>query len=435
MVSAVPRIDVAGEFLDELFHVSSCGDGGVMRIAYGQGEQEAHETLRKFGSKYGLPVEQDFAGNTYVRLKGRDSHAKCVVIGSHLDAVPHGGNYDGALGVAIGLAAIAGIASNGSILDRDVLVMGVRAEESCYFPAPYIGSRMALGRLPAETFNTLKRSDTGRTLADHMTELGFDPASVRRGEQYLSADKVACYLEVHIEQGPVLDNEGIPLGIVQAIAGGPRWRDARIYGTYAHAGGAPKGYRQDAVAALGEFIYRVNQLWDRFHENGVYTLFTFGIVGTDPELHTYSRVPGEARFCLDTRCIDTKVRAQIDTEIKSIAREISARHDVSFDWGPDSGPNISPMEDSLQAELRSAAQRLEVPYKDMASGAGHDASAFADAGIPSAMLFIRNQHGSHNKDEAVQMDDVRLGAAVLTEFLCSRFSTAPDGGDAAVAVR
>lgn len=421
MAIAVPRIDVAREFLDELLRVSASGDGGVIRIAYGQGEQEAHDALRAIGGKHGFPVEQDFAGNTYVRLKGRDSAARCVVIGSHLDSVPHGGNYDGALGVAIGLAAIAGIAASGRPLDRDVLVMGVRAEESCYFPAPYIGSRMALGDLPAHTFNSLRRSDTGRSLADHMQELGFDPAAVLRGERYLSADTVACYLEAHIEQGPVLENEGIPLGIVQAIAGGPRWREGRIYGTYAHAGGAPKGYRQDAVAALGEFIHEVNRLWDRFHEQGIYTLFTFGIIGTDPDMHTYSRVPGEARFCLDTRCIDTDVRVRIGQEIDKIAQAISARHGVTFEWGPDSGPNISPMDAGMQAGLQAAAERLGVPCKAMASGAGHDASAFADLGIPSAMLFIRNQHGSHNKDETVQMEDVQLGASVLAEFLCATF--------------
>lgn len=427
MATALPRIDVAREFLDELLRVSASEGGGVVRIAYGQGEQEAHEALRGIGGKHGFPVEQDFAGNTYVRLKGRDSAAKCVVIGSHLDSVPHGGNYDGALGVAIGLAAIAGIAASGRILDRDVLVMGVRAEESCYFPAPYIGSRMALGDLPAHTFNSLKRSDTGRGLADHMRELGFDPAAVLRGDRHLSADTVACYLEAHIEQGPVLENEGIPLGIVQAIAGGPRWREGRIYGTYAHAGGAPKGYRQDAVAALGEFIHQVNRLWDRLHEEGIYTLFTFGIIGTVPEMHTYSRVPGEARFCLDTRCIDPDIRGRIDREIKEIAQDISARHGVAFEWGPDSGPNISPMAPDMQAGLRSAAERLGVPHKAMASGAGHDASAFADLGIPSAMLFIRNQNGSHNQDETVRMEDVQLGAAVLAEFLCAQFDHASRG--------
>jgi len=422
MAIAVPDVDAAVEFLDELFRVSSDGTGGVMRIAYGQGEQEAHDTLAAFGTRRRLPVEQDFAGNTYVRLKGRDSTAGCVVIGSHLDAVPHGGNFDGALGVATGLAAILGIAASGRTLDRDVLVMGVRAEESCYFPAPYIGSRMALGTLPMQTFDSLRRSDTGRSLAQHMADLGFDPAAVRRGDRFLSPGNVACYLEVHIEQGPVLDNEGIPLGIVQAIAGGPRWREGRIYGRYAHAGGAPKGYRQDAVAALGEFIHGINRLWDRFAEEGRYTLFTFGIIGTDPAMHTYSRVPGEARFCLDTRCIDMQLWRRIETEVRQLADGICARHGVAFEWGPDSGPNISPMAEDLQAGLRAAAQRLGIPCKPMASGAGHDASAFADAGIASAMLFVRNQNGSHNKEEAVQREDVARGCAVLTEFLCDRFS-------------
>ena len=268
MAIAVPRIDVAREFLDELLRVSASGDGGVIRIAYGQGELEAHDALRAIGGKHGFPVEQDFAGNTSVRLKGRDSAARCVVIGSHLDSVPHGGNYDGALGVAIGLAAIAGIAASGRPLDRDVLVMGVRAEESCYFPAPYIGSRMALGDLPAHTFNSLRRSDTGRSLADHMQELGFDPAAVLRGERYLSADTVACYLEAHIEQGPVLENEGIPLGIVQAIAGGPRWREGRIYGTYAHqAAMGQKPFIADPAAPGNDILSRVTVAqWKDFIE-------------------------------------------------------------------------------------------------------------------------------------------------------------------------
>jgi len=420
--AAAPNVDAAFDFLDELLRVSGDGSGGVMRIAYGQGEQEAHDALKRAGPRYGLAVEQDFAGNTYVRLKGRDPAAKCVVIGSHLDSVPHGGNFDGALGVATGLAAIAGIAASGRTLDRDVLVMGVRAEESCYFPAPYIGSRMALGTLPAAVLDGLRRSDTGRPLADHMTDLGLDPAAVRQGRKFLSADNVACYLEVHIEQGPVLDNEGIPVGIVQAIAGGPRWREGRIHGVYAHAGGAPKGYRQDAVAALGEFIHGINALWERLHAEGHYTLFTFGIVGTDPSMHTYSRVPGEARFCLDTRCIDRAMWARIETEVKRLADAICDRHGVRFEWGPDSGPNISPMAPDLQEGLRAAARELGIAFKDMASGAGHDASAFADAGIASGMLFIRNQHGSHNKAEAVRRDDIERGCAILTRLLCDKFA-------------
>jgi N-carbamoyl-L-amino-acid hydrolase len=424
MSAVKPDVKLGREFLDELLRVSSDGAGGVMRIAYGSGEQEAHYTLTGFGERCGLPVERDFAGNTYVRLKGRDRSAKCVVIGSHLDAVPHGGNYDGALGVAAGLAAIAGVAASGQTLERDVLVMGVRAEESCFFPAAYIGSRMALGTLPRELFDSLKRSDTGRPLADHMRELGCDPHAVQEGKKFLSADQVACYLEVHIEQGPVLENEGMALGVVQAITGGPRWRDGRIHGVYAHAGGAPKGYRQDAVAALGEFIYQINRLWDRFEKEGHYTLFTFGIIGTDPAMHTYSRVPGEARFCLDTRCIDENIRTRIGEEIRTIAESISTRHGVRFEWGPDSGPNISPLAEHLQQGLCASAKRFDIPYKLMASGAGHDASAFADAGIPSGMLFVRNQNGSHNKDETMRMDDLESACTVMTDFLCTQFNAA-----------
>lgn len=424
MSNVKPNVKLAREFLDELLRCSSDGTGGVMRIAYGSGEQEAHDTLISFARNCGFPVEQDFAGNTYVRLKGRDPSAKCVVIGSHLDAVPHGGNYDGAVGVATGLAAIAGIAASGRILERDVLVMGVRAEESCFFPAAYIGSRMALGTLPRELFDSLKRSDTGRSLADHMRELGYDPHAVQQGNKFLSAENVACYLEVHIEQGPVLESESIPLGVVQAIAGGPRWRNGRIYGVYAHAGGAPKGYRQDAVVALGEFIYEINRLWDRFEKEGHYSLFTFGIIGTDPEMHTYSRVPGEARFCLDTRCIDENIRRRIGEEVATVAERISGRHGVHFEWGPDSGPNISRLAEHLQQGLCASAKRVGIPYKQMASGAGHDASAFSEAGIPSGMLFVRNQNGSHNKDETMRMDDLESACTVVTDYLCTQFNAA-----------
>lgn len=424
MSAVTADVKLAREFLDELLRVSSDGAGGVMRIAYGAGEQEAHDTLKAIGNKHGFKVEQDLAGNTYLRLKGRDASAKCIVVGSHLDSVPHGGNFDGALGVATGLAAIAGIAASGRTLERDVVVMGVRGEESCFFPAAYIGSRMALGTLPRELFDSLKRTDTGVSLADHMTQLGLDPRCVREGKKFLSADQVACYLEVHIEQGPVLENEGLALGVVQAIAGGPRWREGRIHGVTAHAGGAPKGYRQDAVAALGEFIYQVNRLWDRFENEGHYTLFTFGIIGTDPAMHTYSRVPGEARFCLDTRCIDEDIRNRIGEEIRKIAQDISTRHGVRFEWGADSGPNISLMAQDLQQGLCASAKRLGIPCKSMASGAGHDASAFSDAGIPAGMLFVRNQHGSHNKDEAMRMDDLESACAVLTDFLCTKFGVA-----------
>jgi N-carbamoyl-L-amino-acid hydrolase len=393
------------------------GDGvGITRVAYGTGEEIAHDLVRDAGRSLGLEVARDFAGNTYVTLPGRD-RTRRVVIGSHMDSVPQGGNFDGAAGVVAGLAAIAGLQHARFRPALDVTVMAIRAEESCWFPASYTGSRMALGRLPADAVDRLVRSDTGRSLADHMTALGYDPGPVRRQAAYLDPASIGCYLEPHIEQGPVLAAEGFPVAIVEAITGGPRFRDGRIFGSYAHAGAAPRGYRQDAVAALGEFIVGVNELWAALADAGHYSLFTFGIIGTDPAWHTFSRVPGEARFCLDTRGIREETLVEIRAGLVRLIEAIERRHGVRFELGADSGPAIARMDETLMARLEASAERRGVAHKRMPSGAGHDAAAFAACGVPTAMLFIRNEHGSHNPAEAMDMSDFAKASDIVVDFL------------------
>src|SRR3546814_5922487 len=129
---------------------------------------------------------------------------------------------------------------------------------------------MALGRLPSGLVDSLRRSDTGRSLAEHMAELGFDPDAVRQGRRFLEPERIACYLEPHIEQGPVLVEHGLPIAIVEGVTGGPRYREAWIEGVDAHAGGAPRLARHDAVAALGEFIVAVNRFWEQLESEGHY---------------------------------------------------------------------------------------------------------------------------------------------------------------------
>ena len=392
---------------------------GITRVAYGTSEEIAHDLVRDTGQALGLEVARDFAGNTYVTLPGRD-RTRRVVIGSHMDSVPRGGNFDGAAGVVAGLAAIAGLRRAHREPALDVTVMAIRAEESCWFPASYIGSRMALGMLPPDAVDRLVRSDTGRTLAEHMSELGYDPGSVRRREAYLDPARISCYLEPHIEQGPVLAAEGLPIAVVEAITGGPRFREGRIFGRYAHAGAAPRGYRQDAVAALGEFIVGVNQLWAKLMAAGHYSVFTFGIVGTDPALHTFSRVPGEARFCLDTRGIRGETLEEIRAGLARLIEAIESRHGVRFELGPDSGPSIARMDAVVMGRLAASAERRGIPYRRMPSGAGHDAAAFAACGVPTGMLFIRNEHGSHNPEEAMDIADFCKASEVLVDFLATQ---------------
>jgi N-carbamoyl-L-amino-acid hydrolase len=250
-----------------------------------------------------------------------------------------------------------------------------------------------------------------------MTALGYDPGPVRRQAAYLDPHSISCYLEPHIEQGPVLAAEGFPVAVVEAITGGPRFRDGRIFGSYAHAGAAPRGYRQDAVAALGEFIVGVNDLWAELAAAGHYSLFTFGIIGTDPAWHTFSRVPGEARFCLDTRGIREETLAEIRAGLARLIEAIERRHGVRFELGADSGPAIARMDETLMARLEASAERRGVAHKRMPSGAGHDAAAFAACGVPTAMLFIRNEHGSHNPAEAMDMSDFAKASEIVVDFL------------------
>ncbi|MEO9188482.1 MAG: M20/M25/M40 family metallo-hydrolase, partial [Acetobacteraceae bacterium] len=200
---------------------------GVTRDAYGPGEQAAHDLVRATAEGLRLETDIDAAGNLYMTLPGTDRAAKRVVLGSHLDSVARGGNYDGAAGVLAGLAVVAGMQAAGFAPSRDVTVLAIRAEEAgAWFPTSYPGSHAALGRLPPEALD-VRRLDTGRTLAEHMRESGFDPDAVRAGAGRLGPHNTAAYVELHIEQGPVLDAEEIAVGVVTGIPGSRRLRAAR----------------------------------------------------------------------------------------------------------------------------------------------------------------------------------------------------------------
>ncbi len=159
-----------------------------------------------------MEVTTDAIGTLRMVLPGRDRSLPAVAMGSHLDSVPHGGNFDGAAGVIIGVAIAAALRAAGHAPQRDLLVLGIRAEEMCWFPAHYLGSRALFGLLPREAAETLRRVDTGRTLAEHMAEQGLDPTPIREGRVLLDPARIACFIEPHIEQGPVLVEEGPAAG-------------------------------------------------------------------------------------------------------------------------------------------------------------------------------------------------------------------------------
>ncbi len=409
-----PDIDLAARLFEGLRERTFDGVG-VTRDAYGPGEQAAHDLVRATAEGLRLETEIDAAGNLYMTLPGRDRAGKRVVLGSHLDSVPRGGNYDGAAGVLAGLAAVAGMQAAGFAPARDVTVLAIRAEEAgAWFPISYPGSQAALGRLPAEAL-AIRRQDTGRTLAEHMRSLGFDPDSVCARAGRLGPDNTAAYLELHIEQGPVLDAEQVPVGIVTGIPGSRRLRAGRVIGEYNHSGATPRRYRRDAAIALAELAARLDDHWAALEVRGHRLVSTFCVLATT-EAAGFTKIPGEARFQLDVRSVEPASVDAVFTELHRLVPLIEARRGVRFELGVETGSAPSPMDAGVRAGLRHAAQALGVAYREMPSGGGHDAAAFARAGVPAGMLFVRNQNGSHNPDEAMRIEDFAAACAVLTRW-------------------
>lgn len=412
-------IDLAAGYLDAI-RDGSLDAPGVTRASYGTGERMAHARAREAAEGLGLEIRVDPIGTLSMTLPGTDRSLPAGIIGSHADSVPHGGNFDGAAGVAMGLAVAARLRHLGRRLDRDLTVLAIRAEEMVWFPANYLGSRAAFGLLPREAPDTLRRADSGRSLAEHMAEEGFDPDFIRQGRASLDAARIAWFLEPHIEQGPVLVESGLPAGIVTGIRGSLRHRNCRAIGQDAHAGGAPRRSRRDAVIAAARLVAGLDDLWTAEEAAGADLVCTIGEFCTDATRHAPTRVPGEVRFTLDIRSEDVATLARAEAWLAQAAAEAQARHGVAMDYGPALHVPPALMDPRLRAALGAAAAEAGIPTMPIASGGGHDCATFAGQGVPSAMLFIRNDGGSHNPAEAMEMDDFaaafRIAAGAVERF-------------------
>jgi beta-ureidopropionase / N-carbamoyl-L-amino-acid hydrolase len=400
-------------------HAMSFDGTGITREAYGPKETAAHALVRAKAEAAGLLTEIDHAGNLYMTLAGQDRDLPRIILGSHLDSVRSGGNFDGAAGVLAGLSVATGLARAGFRPARDITVMAIRSEEAgSWFPVSYVGSRAALGTLPPEALD-VPRLDDGATLAEHMRDEGFDPKAVRAGRRALEPARVAAFVELHIEQGPRLDEAEVPLGIVTGIPGSRRYRAGRVIGEYNHSGATPRRLRRDAGLALAELAYRLDAAWAEMEAAGHALVCTFCVLATAPEAG-FTMIPGEARFQLDMR---SERRESVDLLHQTLLRlvaEIAASRGVRFELGAETGSAASLLDTTLQAEMAAAAQAGGVPFQHLASGGGHDAAAFAQAGIPSCLLFVRNQNGSHNAREAMRMEDFDAACRVLTRWVVNR---------------
>jgi N-carbamoyl-L-amino-acid hydrolase len=409
--------DLAAALFDRL-RQDGLDDPGVTRDPYGPGEQRAHATIAEAAHRLGLTIERDAAANLYMTRPGRDRATPRVVIGSHLDSVPHGGNFDGAAGVVAGLVALAVLAELGVAPTRDITVMGIRAEESIWFQVSYIGSRGALGTLPDGALD-VRRIDTGRTLADHIAECGGTPDALREGKRFLDPRTLDAYLELHIEQAPSLVEAGKAAAICTGIPGNFRYPEARIEGSHDHVG-LPRRFRRDAAIAGAEFAMAIDKLWEEREARGIPMAATLGRFHTDPAAHGLTIVPGAFHFSLDVRAYDEAVLAELDRDVGAIIAGIEQRRGVRFHRGPKARAAVGQVDAAIRTALNDAALALGIATLALGSPASHDAAAFAACGVPMGMIFVRNANGSHNPHEAMTLDDFLAGTAILTHWLAGR---------------
>jgi N-carbamoyl-L-amino-acid hydrolase len=332
---------------------------GITRPAYGQQEQLAMDAVSDWATAQGLTVERDGFGNHHILLPGTQD-GPAIAAGSHTDSVPNGGNYDGLAGVMAAVAVLAAVKAAGTRTRRPLRAILMRGEESPWFGTAYLGSRLLLGRSPFAEIGALIRSDTGRSLADHLIELGYQPGV----QPVLDATNLAAYFELHIEQGPFLIERDLQVAVATACRGNIRFPQAKCFGSYAHSAATPRAYRHDAVLAVA--MLRA----------------------------TADTLAAARRVLMDT-----------------IAR-LQRERGVRFELGGEVGTAPLPMDAGLMHLLEESAAAAGITSIRLPT-VGHDAAMFLQAGIPAAMLLVRNAHGSHNPDEAMDQADYAAGVAVL----------------------
>jgi N-carbamoyl-L-amino-acid hydrolase len=389
---------------------------GVTRPSYSVAETNALRTLQMFALDSRLAIHCDAAANLWFELPRFEPTyippAPAIWIGSHVDSVPSGGNYDGLAGVIAGLLCLRKIRRQELSLPQRVCVAALRGEESAWFGIPYIGAKALLGQLtPADLART---SREGETLGDRMQSCGAQVGSIERGVPCVAPQAIAEYFELHIEQGPVLVNENKPVGIVTGIRGNVRYTKVRIIGQEGHSGTVPRNLRRDAVFAFAEFVSMIDDHWGIAIAQGQDLVVTCGIVETDATVHGLTRIPGSVRFCLEARSLHHDVLDQFQKVVGTTIKVIERDRRVQFVFDdPPIRTTAAKLDEALTLRAAHACASVGVPERLMPSGAGHDAAIFANAGIPTGMIFVRNANGSHNPDEAMDLDDFMHGVEVL----------------------
>ena len=389
-------------YVTELGAIGETPDG-MYRFMYDDAWQRARDALLQWIDDAGLEARVDAVGNVFGRLPGRGDGV--ILTGSHVDTVPSGGKYDGALGVVGGLAALAALRQHGTP-ETTIEVVSLCEEESSRFPANFFGTRAMLGLVGADEPDRLLDRE-GTTLAEAMRAAGLDPGAVADAERH----DLRTFLELHIEQGRVLADEGVDVGLVEVIPG-ITWETITVLGRQDHAGATPMDLRKDALQAAAQMAREITTAVEREGRPAVVTTGRWTVEPGQPSV-----IPGLARFSLDLRHPDAAVRDRLLDEVHRICDTVAGRHGVEVDVVRDKDEEPATMDESLLEVLRGSAEACGASWRRMPSGAGHDSQLMASR-VPTAMVFVPSVEGrSHTPAEYTSPEDCARGASVLATAL------------------
>jgi beta-ureidopropionase / N-carbamoyl-L-amino-acid hydrolase len=408
-----PLRDLAASLFDEL-RARSFDGVGITRECYAEGENAAFAIVREFAEKNGLKCRLDPGADLVITLPGDDGSKPCLLLASHADSVPQGGNFDGGAGVVAAVLTLVRLLRDGARLPLPVRAMVIRGEESAFYGRANIGSRILFGGLEPRDLKAKRRGD-GVTLAEALARTGVDVEAVERRDRMLDME-VRAYMELHIEQGPVMVARKFPTTVVTGIRGNLRHRSIMCRGEAGHSGTVPRWLRRDAVFAVADLLMRLDEHWNRLLERGLDLVMTTGVIGTDPDQHAMSRIPGECAFSFEVRSQSFETLEAFYELFRSECRAVSDLRHVKFEFDDRIFTEPAKMDDAMVKKLVALSERLGLPNETLASGAGHDAAVFANAGIPAAMIFVRNANGSHNPQEDMDLDDFLRGVDLMHAF-------------------
>ena len=378
--------------------------GGITRLAFGDSDWEARTFVIELMKQAGLTVRVDAFGNVIGRREGTDPTAPVVMLGSHIDSVPAGGNFDGVVGVLAAVEVAACLQDAGAKKQHPIEVVVFMAEESSRFGMATLGSKAFCGKLPLSQLEQLTDKQ-GMTLADAMRQRGLAPEQVATAKY---TGQIKTFLELHIEQGKVLESTGDQIGIVTGIAAPTRLKVA-ITGQADHSGATPMSMRQDALTAAAELILLVEKLAGQEGHNG--TVGTTGMVKAEPGVMNV--IPGYVELGIDIRGISENSKQLVVQGLVAGFEEIRNRRNVKIESTIISDEKPVEISREIVEYLHDIAKQGQYVCRLMPSGAGHDAMHLSEI-APTGMLFIPCKGGiSHNSAEWADMEDIVAGTQLL----------------------